>query len=746
MNLLRRSAMSCALLIALCVLTSRDVTAQTPQVDLKMFVSIPAVSGYEQELAAQIRQDLKPLSPITDNLGNVYATLGSGAPHRLLVAPMDEPGYIVSAITPDGYLRVQRLPQIAPQPLFDLLHSAQPVWVITRSGKKIPGVVAGLSVHLLPARVNPPKMNHPDEMYIDVGAASALEVRAAGVDLLDPIALNRELYSLGNGEVAGVAAGDRFGCAALMEVLRSTDPKKLNSRLTVAFVAQQWTGVRGLDRLLQEIHPDEMILVSRLFARQPAPVGALATGVPAAPVPLRGKPGSGLLLGVPDSPAELSGLALDLKHLADAKQIKITPETPAPFRPATSLQIVLPQRYAQLSVPLAWPATPGEILSREDLKTLADLLEAYVGAPSSEGHGATLENGPEAGRPSTLETLVNTYGASGHEENVRQAIQKLLPKWAKTETDAAGNLILRVGKALPGRKAPQIAIVAHMDEIGYQVKSITDDGRLVVSVLGGGFTEYFLGHVVLVHTSHGDKAGVLELPAGSDKPGFEWPRNLRAMDEPVRVDVGAKSPSDVEKLGIQVGDWITIPKKYRPLLGHRANGRSFDDRVGCAALVEAVHMLTPDLPGRDVTFIWSTEEEVGLKGAAAYAERVAKEGHAPDYVFAVDTFVSSDSPLESKRFADAELGKGFVIRAADNSTIAPRNLVDRVVKLARANNIPVQYGVTGGGNDGSAFLKYGTANIPLAWPLRYSHSPGELIDTRDLDALAGIITVLARRW
>jgi len=166
-------AMGRVLLLALCFLIPLGADAQTPHVDLHIFVGIPAVSGYEQELAGRIRDELKPLSPKTDNLGNVYVTLGSGSPHRLLVAPLDEPGYIVSAITADGYLRVQRLPQTAPHPLFDLLHSAQPVWVMTRSGKKISGVVAGLSVHLLPARVNPPKMNHPDEMYIDIGAASA---------------------------------------------------------------------------------------------------------------------------------------------------------------------------------------------------------------------------------------------------------------------------------------------------------------------------------------------------------------------------------------------------------------------------------------------------------------------------------------------------------------------------------------------------------------------------------------------
>jgi putative aminopeptidase len=240
--------------------------------------------------------------------------------------------------------------------------------------------------------------------------------------------------------------------------------------------------------------------------------------------------------------------------------------------------------------------------------------------------------------------------------------------------------------------------------------------------------------------------GVLELPEGWDKPGFEWPSGPKAMDEPAHVYVGTKSREETEKLGIRAGDFVTIPKEYRPLLGTRANARSFDDRVGCAALIAAVNAIGPELLGRDVTFVWSTEEEVGLKGAAAFAERAAKEGRVPDFVFAIDTFVSSDSPLESKRFADAELGKGFVVRAVDNSNIVPLNYVDRVVALAKENKIPVQYGVTGGGNDGAVFVRYGSVDVALGWPLRYSHSPAEVIDTKDLDALARIIAALAKSW
>jgi putative aminopeptidase FrvX len=118
----------------------------------------------------------------------------------------------------------------------------------------------------------------------------------------------------------------------------------------------------------------------------------------------------------------------------------------------------------------------------------------------------------------------------------------------------------------------------------------------------------------------------------------------------------------------------------------------------------------------------------------------------PDYVFAVDTIVSSDSPLESKRFADAELGKGFEIRAVDGSNIVPRQLVERLVQIARANQIPVQVAATGGGNDGSAFVPYGSVDIALGWPLRYSHSPAELIDTRDVSALGRIVAAIARTW
>ena len=702
---------------------------------------IPAVSGYEQPLIEELRAELRPLSPKTDNLGNLWVTFGSGAPQRLLVTPVDEPGYVVSEITPDGYVRVQRVPQAAPSPVFDTLHFAQPIWVMTRAGKKVPGVFAGLSIHLQPARVNSPKMNHPDEMYVDIGATSAADVRAAGVDLLDPIALQRKRFPIGQSGEAGPSAGDRFGSTVFAQLLERIKDTQAKGTTTVAFLTQQWTGGRGLNRLLEETKPDEMIVVGRIATGGKSVANAGTTEL---------TPGDGVLLGVEDASAPLTGLPSEIKAIAEGDGERLTAVSASlPRIAGYAKSNGFPERFAQLGIPTMWPVTPGESISAVDRGNLERLLEAYLHIPKPSAGG--VRGGSVGGNSeiSDLQALVDAYGASGHEENVRKAVlNRLDPRLLKeAETDAHGNLILHLGDRKPDAKSPRIAFVAHMDEIGYEVKKIEDDGRLFVSVVGGGYPEYFLGHVVVIHKTDGNSVGgVLELPAGWDQPGFEWTHGTRSMEEPVHVYVGTRSAEETQKLGIKVGDWITIPKEYRPLLGTRANARSFDDRVGCAALVEAVRALGRDLAGRDVTFIWSTEEEVGLKGAAAAAEHMAKQGRTPDFVFAIDTFVSSDSPLESKRFADAEIGKGFVVRAVDNSNITPREYVDRVIKLAHENGIPAQFGVTGGGNDGAVFTRYGSVNIPLAWPLRYAHSPAEVIDTRDFEALSKIVTILARSW
>jgi putative aminopeptidase FrvX len=211
----------------------------------------------------------------------------------------------------------------------------------------------------------------------------------------------------------------------------------------------------------------------------------------------------------------------------------------------------------------------------------------------------------------------------------------------------------------------------------------------------------------------------------------------------LRADVGTASRDETAALGIRAGHTLTMPKRYVRLAGTRATGRSFDDRVGSAAQVLAVRRLDPVRLRHTVIFLWSVREEIGLEGAEAAANAL---GLRAERVHAIDTFVSADSPLEPQNFAVAPLGRGAVARALDNSSVTPPALVDSLVALARSQGIPLQVGTTNGGNDGSVFAAYGVPNVPIGWPLRYSHSPVETMDLRDLVSLADMILAVAQRW
>lgn len=717
--------------------------------DAREFSEIPAVPGYEQQLATAIANKLKSFSPQVDAVSNVVVTVGSGTPHRLIATGIDDPGFVTSGITPDGYLTVQRLPQGDNLPLFNELYSAQPVQIGTTQNTWIDGSVAGISIHLLPQRQHPPSPADLDNMFIDIGATNATEVHTTGVDLLSPIALRRTFYEMGGGKWTAPGIGDRFGAAALVDVLRNLDRTKLKGTVTFAFVTQQWAGARGLQRVLYQLHPDELIYVGRcmrapIFGNQRQPTQSFQL-----------HPGDGVLITI-DAPANINAFGQELRQLGDENNLQVATDYSAPLLPRGSYmaQPKLPERTVHLAVPSDWPSTPAEVVQSKDVASLASLLELYLGSSpvTDVKTGPALQEPTAPPKPRTapsvesvLERLTETYAASEHEGNMRAAVAALLPAWAKPTTDDAGNLVLHVGST-SAKPSGRLVFAAHMDEIGFEVKSVMPDGHLELKDEGGGVPAYFVGHAALVHSANGMHPGVLELPDGWEEPDFQWPRGRGQV---VHMDVGAKNADDVAKLGIKIGDFITIPKKYRKLLGKKASARAMDDRVGCSALVEAVWALgttEPKLPNRDITFVWSTREELGLFGAAGAAKNMAEAGTTPGYVFAIDTFVSADSPLESKRFADAQLGRGFVVRAIDNSNIVPRKLVEKVVSIARANNIPAQYGVTGGGNDGAAFLMYGSTDVALGWPLRYSHSPAEVVDVRDVDALGRIIAALAKSW
>ncbi len=407
-----------------------------------------AISGHEERLGAAIRDRVKALEPKTDNLGNVYVTIGKGAPHKLIAVAMDEPGYVVSGITEDGYLRVQRLPQAAVTPVFDVLNFAQPVWIITRGGKRANGLFAGLSVHLQPGRIGGPKMNHPDELFVDVGAKNAADVRAAGVDILDAVAMQRNLLAVGREEISGQSSGDRAALLAVLGLLEKARANDIRGTLTVAFVAQQWTGARGMNRLLTEVHPDEMIFVGHVTTKLPADDKSGGDSVSTQ------KLGSGVLIGTAAAALGAGDFVAELKALAETKKIPVTllsanlPRI-AGYVPGAQY----PKRIVAIGIPTLWAETPAETVNRKDAANLFELLAAYAGANAPE-EIKTQYYSAIASVTGTIEELVTAYGASGHEAAVREKVKELLPEWARkdTRTDDAGNLILHLGGEKPQRK------------------------------------------------------------------------------------------------------------------------------------------------------------------------------------------------------------------------------------------------------------------------------------------------------
>lgn len=331
-----------------------------------------------------------------------------------------------------------------------------------------------------------------------------------------------------------------------------------------------------------------------------------------------------------------------------------------------------------------------------------------------------------------LERLVESYGVSGMETPVRATVDRLLPQRLRRVTDTAGNLWVSLGQG-----DPVVVFIAHLDEIGFRVTAIQQDGSLELASVGGLFPSLWEAKPALVHTGNGTV------------PGVFMPRDSAALQSPsptppgLRADVGTTTRDATAALGIRVGHTLTMPKQFVRLAGTRATGRSFDDRVGSTAQILAVRRLNPARLRHRVLFIWSVREEIGLEGAQAVAKAL---GVRTARVHAIDTFVSADSPLELSNFGVAPLGRGAVARALDNSSVTPPAYVDSLVDLARRRQIALQVGTTNGGNDGSVFGEYGVPDVPMGWPLRYSHSPAETIDLRDVESLAQMIQAVAESW
>lgn len=333
-----------------------------------------------------------------------------------------------------------------------------------------------------------------------------------------------------------------------------------------------------------------------------------------------------------------------------------------------------------------------------------------------------------------LKELVMIPGVSGHEARVADFIQARLPRGVEPQRDAMQNLWFTMGSG-----KPHLVFVAHTDELGFAVEEITPDGVLKVSRRGGFLPQMYEGHVVEIQTDSRVVPGIV-----APRPDYSA-RNLEILPfdtEDVAIYLGVNTEEEARALGVAEGNPVTIRKKTVELSPDLLTARAVDDRAGCAALLEASYKVDWEkIENKTVTFVWDVQEETGLYGASHLAEKLDA-----DYVFPVDTFVSSAGPFDSKRFANLPLGKGAVLRAADSSSLVPHDQLYRAIVIARAHRIPIQVGNTRGGTDGSAFVPRGAVNIMLSWPGTYSHSFIEKIHRSDLEALVDLIAALVKDW
>jgi putative aminopeptidase FrvX len=343
-------------------------------------------------------------------------------------------------------------------------------------------------------------------------------------------------------------------------------------------------------------------------------------------------------------------------------------------------------------------------------------------------------NGESESSWELLKELVMIPGVSGYEGRVADYIQTHLPQGVEPQRDDMQNLWFTAGR---GR--PHLVFVAHTDELGFVVEEITPEGTLKVSRRGGFLPKMYEGHVVEVYTGKGVVHGIV-----APRPHY-FARSLEISafnTEDVTVYLGVSSEEEVRVLGVSENNPITIKKKIVEFSPDLIAARAVDDRAGCAALLEVSRRVDwTKITNKTVTFAWDVQEETGLLGASRLAEELDA-----DYVFPVDTFVSSAGPFDSRRFAYLPLGEGAVLRAIDSSSIVPRAQLNKAIAIAKAHNIPIQIGNTRGGTDGSAFVPHGAVNIMLSWPGTYSHSFIEKIHRADLEALTDLITALLRDW
>ncbi|MEM3442693.1 MAG: M42 family metallopeptidase [Candidatus Bathyarchaeia archaeon] len=324
-----------------------------------------------------------------------------------------------------------------------------------------------------------------------------------------------------------------------------------------------------------------------------------------------------------------------------------------------------------------------------------------------------------------LEKLSNACGVAGREDEVRNLMKKLLePHVDEVKEDKLGNVIgVKKGK----KDAPKVMIAAHMDEIGLLVKTISKEGFLQFAKMGGIDDRILLAQKVIVYTEKGPLHGII----GSKPPHIqkeEERKKVLTYDE-LFIDIGAESQEEAKKMGVKIGDPISFDIKFAKIGKNIVVGKAFDDRAGCAVLVETMKRL--EKTECTVYAVGTVQEELGLRGATTAAYQIY-----PDVGLALDVTVAGDVPGVREVEAPIKLKKGPAIEVADAGLITHPKVLRLLVDVAEKNGIPYQLESGLAGSTDAARISLTREGVPsgvISVPTRYIHNPTSLLSLEDAE-------------
>jgi putative aminopeptidase FrvX len=686
-----------AVMAALIGLAPRLSAQEVDLAALASWVALDAPTGHEQHAAEPLLSQLAGWH--VDRFGNLVKTVGSGEPHRVVACALDSYAYAVSQITGDGYLRLHRIGSGSRHPLWDQAHEGQQLRILTRSGPLV-GVTAVANGHFAAQHSDETALVSADDLWLDVGAASAREVADMGINLLDPVIRQLPAWHYGS-EVAGPRAGARIGCAAVAAAAEAG----INDQGRTSYVlsGQQVFGWTGLGAALRHLAPvDSLVMVGP---------------------------------GQSESRQErLSGVSTRFDAVLESAGV----ETVMMLAPQVADPGALMERVS---------AAEAEALKASLVGTInpASAVPDWVRAPAPRAPvnddfsrwGFHQDRNSLQEAAAILDSLAELSAVPGHEGPVRYLVYNALPDWARqqAQVDDMGNLWVDMG---PGDGEATV-FVAHMDEVGWEIAAIQPDGVVELTRLGGVVTTAWEGQPALLQID--PFSDVDSLPEPEMLQGVFLTRSNPAQKRPDSVQAWfGMNAEQLAAAGVAEGMGVTGYKRGYRMGPFRYASRSMDDRVGTSALLLAIQNIDPTELDHRVIFAWSVREEGGLRGAGQLARRFGMESRR---VYSIDTFVTSDTPLESPHFAYAPLGDGPVLRSVENSGLATPFELARNRSIAEDAAIEVQIGLTQGSTDGTAFTFFGAPNAGLSWPGRYSHSPAEIADLRDIAELVELIRAFA---